>query len=124
MTHTLTIPGQLPGFNSYIAAERANRYKAAAMKRDAEQLIGLCARQQLRGVQFIGPVTMCYTWYEPNRKRDKDNISFARKFIQDALVAAGVLCGDGWAFIEGFSDTFEVDRSNPRIDVTICDAGP
>jgi len=120
MEHTLIIPGQLPGLNSYVATERSNRYKAAAMKRDAEQLIGLCARQQLRGVQFTAPVTMAYTWYEPNRKRDKDNISFARKFVQDALVAAGVLQGDGWACIEGFSDRFEVDRVNPRIEVLIC----
>jgi len=119
MTHTLTIPGQLPGLNAYIAAERANRYKAAAMKRDAEQLIALCARSQLRGINFTAPVTMVYAWYEPNRRRDKDNIAFARKFIQDALVAAGVLQGDGWACIEGFSDTFEVDKGNPRIQVTI-----
>jgi len=119
MTRTLTIPGTLPGLNEYIAAERANRYKAAGMKRDAEQLIGLCTRSQLRGVHFTAPVSMCYTWYEPNRKRDKDNIAFARKFIQDALVAAGVLQGDGWACIDGFTDTFEVDKSNPKIQVTI-----
>jgi Holliday junction resolvase RusA-like endonuclease len=121
MTHTLTIPGTLPGLNEYIAAERGGggKYRAAAMKRDAEQLVGLCARSQLRGVQFSAPVTMHYTWYEPNRRRDKDNISFARKFIQDALVKAGILPGDGWACIEGFSDAFAVDPSNPRICVTI-----
>ena len=119
MTHTLTIPGNLPGLNSYIAAERTNRYKAAVMKRDTEQLISLCARQQLRGVQFTGPVTMHYTWHEPNRRRDKDNIAFARKFIQDALVGAGVLQGDGWQHIEGFTDTFKVAPKNPRICVTI-----
>jgi len=117
---TLTIPGQLPGLNEYIAAERANRYKAAAMKRDAERVIGLCARSQLRGIHFTAPVTMRYTWYEPNKRRDKDNIAFARKFIQDALVAAAVLQGDGWACIRGFSDSFEVDRENPRVEVVIC----
>jgi len=123
MTHTLTIPGQLPGLNEYIAAERGGggKYRAAAMKRDAETLIGLCARQQLRGVYFTAPVTMHYTWCEPNRRRDKDNIAFARKFVQDALVAAGVLQGDGWACIEGFTDRFEVDRAHPRIFVTISD---
>ena len=89
------------------------------MKRDAEHRIILCARSQLRGVQFSGPVTMHYTWYEPNRRRDKDNVCFARKFIQDALVAAGVLQGDGWQHIAGFTDTFAVDQSNPRIIVEI-----
>ena len=119
MPHTLTIPGTLPGLNEYISAERTNKYKAAAMKKNAEELIGLYARSQLRGVLFTGPVTMRYTWYEKDRRRDKDNIAFARKFIQDALVKAGVLQGDGWQHIEGFTDTFAVDPSNPRICVTI-----
>lgn len=35
----LVIPGTLPGLNEYIAAERTNRYKAAAMKREAESLV-------------------------------------------------------------------------------------
>lgn len=119
MTHTLTIPGTLPGLNEYIAAERSNRYKAAAMKRDTEQLITLYARSQLRGVQFTRPVMMHYSWVEPNRRRDKDNIAFARKFIQDALVRAGVLQGDGWSCIDGFADIFEVDQANPRVEVVI-----
>ena len=123
MTHTLTISGQLPGLNEYIATERGGggKYRAAAMKRDAERVIGLCARSQLREIHFTAPVTMRYTWHEPNRRRDKDNIAFARKFVQDALVAAGVLQGDGWACIEGFSDTFEVDRDNPRIEIEITE---
>ena len=29
----LTIPGQLPGLNEYIDAERGNKYKAATMKK-------------------------------------------------------------------------------------------
>lgn len=66
------------------------------------------------------PVFMEYTWYEANRQRDKDNISsFGRKVIQDGLVMAHVLCGDGWNHIEGFSDRFEVDKENPRIEILI-----
>lgn len=61
-----------------------------------------------------------YTWYEPNKRRDKDNISsFGRKVIQDALVQCGVLEGDGWKHVAGFSDRFEVDKTNPRIEVLI-----
>ena len=32
---------------------------------------------------------------------------------------AHVLRGDGWEHIEGFSDRFEVDRKNPRIEILI-----
>ena len=65
---------------------------------------------------------MTYHWYEPNRRRDKDNVSsFGRKVIQDALVRAKILRNDGWNDIEGFQDEFEVDKRNPRIVVELTE---
>lgn len=122
MTHKcykLVIPGVLPSLNEYIRAERGNRYHAASLKKQTEDMIAACIAQQLRGVRFDGPVKITYTWYEENRKRDKDNIAFAKKFIQDALVATGVLENDGWQEIVSFSDEFRVDKSNPRVEVVI-----
>ncbi len=117
----LVIPGTLPNLNDYIGAERAHRQKAAAMKRQTERTIMLCAKSQLGGVSFDVPVVMRYTWYEPTRRRDKDNVSsFGRKCIQDALVRAGVLKNDGWGEIDSFSDRFFVDKKNPRIEVEIA----
>ena len=76
--------------------------------------------QCLRGVRIERPVFMKYLWVEPNRRRDLDNISsFGRKVIQDSLVDAGVLKDDGWKYVVGFSDSFEVDADNPRIEVLI-----
>ena len=119
----LIIPGILPNLNDYIDAERMHRQKAATMKRQAEQVVILAARKQLRQVKFEKPVVMRYIWWEPNRRRDKDNVSsFGRKVIQDALVRAGVLKNDGWANIEGFSDEFRVDKTNPRVEVEIREA--
>lgn len=119
----LIIPGTLPNLNDYISAERQHRQKAAQMKKQTERIIMLCAKAQLRGVSFDGSVVMRYTWYEPNRRRDKDNVSsFGRKCIQDALVRAGVLQNDGWGEIEAFSDCFFVDKKNPRVEVEIIPA--
>lgn len=118
--YRITINGTLPGLNQYIEAERRNRYLGAKMKRQTEQTVMLCARSQLRGIKFSGPVVMRYSWYEKDRRRDKDNISsFGRKCIQDALVREGVLKNDGWGEIDGFSDCFYVDKQNPRIEVEI-----
>ena len=95
-TWKVTIPGLLPGLNEYIDAERAvkGKYKAAAMKKQAENVIGYMVKTQLRGVRFVRPVIIHYRWIEPNRRRDKDNVAFAKKFIQDSLVHAGVLVND------------------------------
>ena len=119
MTYKLVIPGTLPGLNEYIDAERSNKYKASAMKRQAQKLIGFMIKSQLRGVRFNKPVIIHYTWIEPNRRRDKDNIAFAKKFIQDSLVACRVLENDGWKHIEHFTDSFGVDNKNPRVEVEI-----
>lgn len=74
----------------------------------------------MKGVRIEKPVFMEYLWVEPDKRRDKDNISsFGRKVIQDALVKTGVLKNDGWKQIAGFSDRFEVDKKNPRIKVKI-----
>ena len=120
----LIIPGILPNLNDYISAERQHRQKAAQMKKQTERIIMLCAKTQLRGVSFDGSVVMRYIWYEPNRRRDKDNVSsFGRKCIQDALVRAGVLKNDGWGEIDSFSDRFFVDKKKPRVEVEIIPMG-
>lgn len=117
--HTLIIPGVLPGLNEYISAERRNKYQAASMKKQAEHIVGHVAKSQLHGVKFTGPVIIHYLWIEPNKKRDKDNIAFAKKFIQDSLVHIGILENDGWKNIEYFTDSFAVDPKNPRVEVII-----
>ena len=118
----LTIFGRLPGMNEYINAERLNRYRAANLKAESEQLVAIYAKRDLREWKAHGPVYMRYTWYEPNSRRDKDNISaYGRKVIQDALVKGGFLAGDGWKHITGFSDEFRVDRARPRIEVEIIE---
>ncbi len=115
----LTIPGTLPGLNDYTNLNRTNRYAAAQMKKKAQQLIAYCIMQQLRGVRFEKPVRIAFTWHEPNRKRDKDNIAFAKKFIFDALVENHVIPNDGWKNIDSFSDRFKVDTQHPRVEVEI-----
>lgn len=118
----INIPGSLPGLNNLIEAERAHRQKGAALKRDAQTLVEYELSDQIDR-PLREPVTMHYTWIEPNRRRDKDNISsFGRKVIQDAMVAIGALQNDGWSNIAGFSDDFRVDPDDPRIEIDIEEA--
>lgn len=123
MKAKLIIPGTLPGLNDYITAERTNRYKGAALKKQFQQVVTLAIKRHLRGVKFTGQVTMFYTFFERDRRRDKDNVrGFAHKVIQDALVKAGVLKNDGWAQIaDSPGERFEVDAKHPRIEVEIYD---
>ena len=122
MAYRLVIDGKLAGLNDYINASRANRNYGNRLKREAEDIVIISIYQQLRGLRIEKPVFMKYRWYEPNEKRDRDNVSsMGRKVIQDALVETKVLKNDGWNDVVGFSDEFYIDRSNPRIEVTIIE---
>lgn len=119
MSYHLVIQGTLPNLNDYTRACRSNRYVGAKMKKDAEQIVGAYIMQQLRGVHIDTPVKLNFRWFEPNKRRDLDNIAFAKKFILDALVSHKTIKTDDWNGVIGFSDNFEVDKSNPRIEVEI-----
>lgn len=127
MEHKFTIKGTLPGLNDYLKAERSftrNHSCGNDMKQKYQVLITSAIRTQLKRLRIHVPVYIRYAFYEPNRRRDLDNIAaVAHKFTQDALVRCGVLENDGWKEITGFSDSFYIDRHNPRIEVTLLEVG-
>ncbi len=116
MTYSIVIHGRLPGCNEYIEACRKNRYEAARMKRETQELI----RWQIyRLPKLTKPVKIAFRWIEPNARRDYDNITYGRKFILDALQEAGKLPNDNRKYVRGFSDEFAVDKDDPRIEMKI-----
>jgi len=119
MEHKFIIPGVLPHLNEYTRQLNISKFRGSDLKRTTERLISLHIKAQLKDVKFSDAVHIRITWVEPNQKRDKDNIAFAKKFIFDALVSCGVLKNDGWAQIDGFSDSFLVDSDNPRVEVVL-----
>lgn len=122
MTVHIFIPKRLPGLNEYVEECRKSKYDGNDMKQGAQKVCEIYMIQQVRGRRFERPVWVEYTWREPNRKRDKDNISaFGRKVIQDALVKRGVIENDGWANVLGFTDRFVVDKHNPGVEILITD---
>jgi len=119
-SEAFTILGRLPGLNDYTSACRANRHVGANMKKATEKLVGYHI-VDAHMAWFDKPVTVEFAWFEPNMRRDKDNIAFAKKFILDALVSQGIIAGDGWKHVVGFTDTFAVDKDDPRIVVTLTE---
>lgn len=121
MQYKITISGRYPGLNDYIKMLNYNRYAAADMKqRDENRIIAEVLSQFKMRLRITKPVHIAYRFYEPNKKRDLDNIpGYFHKIFQDALVRSGVLANDGWKNIKGFSDDFYCDRMNPRIEIEI-----
>ena len=117
----INIPGKLPGLNDVISANRSNKYIGAKLKRETEQLLCVHIKNQCK--RKYERVRIAIAWYEPNKRRDFDNICSGKKFILDALVKSGILMGDGWKQIDPiFVETFLLDKINPRIEVLLIDA--
>lgn len=114
----LIIKGRLPGLNEYTDACRTSPREGAKMKQQAQEVVMWHILSQIRGRRFEKPVFILFTFYEQDRRRDRDNVSsFARKVVQDALVKCGNLQDDGWNYVTGYLDKFEVDKKQPRIVV-------
>ena len=116
-TLSFVIPGRLPGLNEVIRVGRGNRFGGAKQKQVTEAYI----RPYLpKPIALAYPVVVGFTWYEPDRRRDPDNIAAAgAKFVLDACTKAGVLMGDSQRFIAGITHRVTTDRANPRVEVTI-----
>lgn len=95
---------KLPSANEYIQVCRTNPYKAAKFKNNLEADISLFITRLPR---FENPVKIHFHWIESNKKRDLDNVAFAKKFILDALVKSGKLKNDNHKYVTAFTDTFE-----------------
>lgn len=117
------IRSPLPTLNEYINASRGNLRQSARIKKESDEAIMWEVRSQLRGWKTDKPVFLLFKWVEKDKRRDKDNVAFAKKFVQDALVKAGVLQGDGWQHVTGFIDLFGIDKKDPRVEVIIVEVG-
>lgn len=100
--------------NEYIRLERSNKYKGAKIKRESTYALSL----MLKGKKIQTPCKLKFTWIIANKKRDLDNIAFAKKFILDAMVKAKVIPNDNLTHIIGFVDEFEIgNKIGVRIEV-------
>jgi len=118
----LFIPRLLPGLNEIIAAAKVRKgsySRYAELKSEVETEICLYIREQRLSL-FECPVWLNFTWIEPNKRRDKDNVAAGgRKFILDSLVRDGVIRSDGWRYVVGWIDRFEIQKTKPGVFVEI-----
>lgn len=117
---TCEIPFRLPSLNEYIAVCRRNRYQGAQFKREWDNKIGLCVSRLKRPENVV---RIHFTWYEPNYRRDVDNVAFAKKFILDALVERGVLKDDSPKYVCGFTDEFAYGQAKVVVRIEEVEDG-
>lgn len=115
----LVIEGELTALNEYVSAERRNKFIAAKIKKDETgHCQNVAEKSDLKLQETDFPCALIITWYVKNKRKDADNIAFAKKFILDGLVEAGVLPNDNRKYVQGFADIVKEDKEHQRVEIT------
>lgn len=120
MKYIFEINQRLPSLNEYIKACNTHWNKGRELKSDTEEMICWEIKRQLRGVKIDKPVKIHYTWVEHNKKRDRDNVESAKKFVQDALVKMQVIKNDTAKLVVDSTDII-VYANKSKVIVEICE---
>lgn len=113
---TLRLPWERPPLTSNA---RLHHHAKAKLTREIRQTTYLLAMSlKLRPVD--GQAVVTTTWFVPdNRKRDTGAVTPTTKAMIDGLVDAGILAADDWKTVTEERYRIELDRSDPRIEITI-----
>lgn len=112
------IKEKLPGANNVMYK---NPHKVSGIKKEAEKdIIEYIKQHKIRRIKR--PVFLKFVWYEETKRRDKDNVAFGKKFIQDAMKKAGIIPDDNNNWVMGFADYFVYGKGQKVVvEIYDCD---
>jgi len=114
--HILKLP-PLVDLNTYIAADKRNRYIGGKIKKEMTELVAMeCISQKMPKLSQIKSFRM--VWIHRDMRKDFDNVEFGVKFIKDGMVMAGVIANDGWKhFPPRTVHEHKIDKESPGVEV-------
>lgn len=123
----IVIEQELMDLNNYINAERSNRFMASKIKKEQTAIVSNVIKKEMVAGLIIKeehfPLDFEFHWFMKNKRKDKDNIVFAKKFLFDGMIDSGLIANDGWKEIGTFKDVVAVDKEFPRVEIKIRMAG-
>lgn len=114
MVNTIRIYCDFVYLNEYINTERRNKYAAAKIKDNLTSEVAWQCKDKLLD-KPVGKVDMIFKWHVKGR-HDSDNIAFAKKFVLDGMVQAGLLSNDSPKFVRHLADYIYRDLKMPETD--------
>ena len=113
----------LPGLNEQISAasiiysKKGSKIRTAYTEMKEIYTRMIATELQAQGCAPDKPyaqIKVAFEWFEPNKRRDPDNIRAAAKFIMDALVWNGIIKNDNLTHVRGLSDEYPASENGNR----------
>jgi hypothetical protein len=106
-----------PSWNFFIAKIRMQQ--ADIKSKYGDFGMWLAAHYKLAGLNLDKAVFTYDFYFDSNRKRDIDNYGLTNKLLADGFVKANVLVDDNSNHLALRFNPFQLDRQNPRVEITI-----
>lgn len=130
MIYKVIIPNWNSGLNELLNAQ-TKKYDPRTRKMRVfnpektknERIIRNCViKQGMGNVRISKPIQIDYMIYAPDKKHDRQNLgSCLDKCFCDALQAVNILHNDGWNDIVKLTFDYDIDKENPRAEITITE---
>lgn len=120
MKFTFTMEGRLESLNQTLKIPRLRFMQSFRRQHTKRRIAQWILYSQVP--KFENPVRIHIRWVEKDQRRDRDNIRSGAKLILDALVRQERIVNDSQKWLTELTDSYDVDKTNPRIEVTIQDA--
>jgi len=112
---------KLPSLNEVTRQNRTHWSIGYRSKRSIEQIIGWAILQARIKPVVSYPVIINITYYEPNKRRDIDNIESSQKFILDALQKYNILKNDNPKYVAQINKRVEYGVKQHKVIVEIVE---
>ena len=120
---SVEIPVGLPGLNEQIRAasviysKKGTKIRTGYTEMEEKYTRMIAIQLQAQRCALDKPydrIKVAFEWFEPNKRRDPDNIRAAAKFIMDALVWTGIIKNDNLTHVRGLSDEYPKSENGNR----------
>ena len=124
MEYHVTVKGFKSGLNELLSGKvydhRTKRYRNIIKNRNDALCMKFINLSNLKGKRIEKPIIIHYRFYVENKMHDRMNTASAFiKSFEDALQKCRIICNDGYDDVLTPTLYFEVDRQNPRVEVTV-----
>ncbi len=119
VTIVLPLPNPALSPNVAIGSYGGRMKKAAAAKKYRRLAREAVEAEEVETAPWERVIVEAKFWHKTNRRRDTDNAMASLKPAYDGIVDSGLVQDDDWEHMQRGMPSFDRDKDNPRVELTI-----